>query len=203
MCPKRQRQVEDEGDEKPDEQRRCKELSVIVEVDADSYDELRTFASAAHQGNVKPILEESTFADGVEIMAATNPHVPKPTEICQVPHFGHDCACDDPCEGPGVFRLFEVAAVVKPSVTSDIFGRYRLESNLEVDICGLHKKTVPISSFREFVDEDTPCIGRFGREYGPNESTGTETDAPDKRRDRLGVGAAVEQNSTLSKFDAV
>jgi len=180
----------------PDQQL-CREISVIVEINADSLRHLEKIVSPDHGRSVKEVLELHTFGD-VEVIAATHPHVPKPADICKVPHFGHSASCDDPCDGPGVYRLFEVAAVVEPDATTDIFGRYNIGGHIEIDVCGLRHKPKPVTALPEFIDgNDVPPVGRFGRDYEPDATD--NTDESDARRDRLGIGASIDRNSTLSE----
>lgn len=182
----------------PRDERRCQVIAAILDVKADSVRHLEEIVSPERGKSVKERLEEQTL-NGVGIIRATHPRIPKPADICRVPHFGHNISCNQPCQGPGVFRLYEVAAVVEPVEATQILDRYRLGEEIEIDVCGIRDNIQPISEFAEFTNDNVPPVGRFGRDYDDGTDDASEGEL-DGQRDRLGIVAPVERNSTLSEF---
>lgn len=140
---------------------------------------------------MKQVLELQEFG-GSDVIWASHPHIPEPTEICEVPHFGHSVSCEKPCTGSGVYRLFEVEALVEPDSDTDVMGRYDVARYIEVDVCGL----TDIVDVDEAVDSPSDSVGRLFRDYDTEDHESAD-ERINVRRSSMGVGATESYQSTI------
>lgn len=168
-----------------------KKVSVILEVKAASYQHLVAICSPDRGRSMKQVLELQEFG-GSDVIWASHPHIPEPTEICKVPHFGHSTSCEKPCTGGGVYRLFEVEVLVEPDAKKDVMGRYDVGGYIEIDVCGLQD----IVDVDEVLDSPSDSVGRLFRDYDTkgHESADKRIDI---RRSSMGVGATESYQSTI------
>jgi hypothetical protein len=140
--------------------------SAILEIKAQSYKELYRILSPSTGPSLTDLLTQQTF-DGHNIIFASQPYIPEREEICTVPHFNHSVNCDEPCQGNGVYRLFEFDIffeLPENGATTDLIGTYNITPWIEISISSAGKP-IDLDSIADYADPRETLIGRFDREY--------------------------------------
>jgi len=123
----------------------------ILEVDAADLEHLTEVLKGNANGDLPSLLSDSIF-NGNAVLYAELPEIPD--DPCIVPHFGHSITCEpETCDGPGVFRLFGTTLYIATNSEKEVFGRYELTKNAQIDICG-RKQLSPGTTQRTSVTKD-------------------------------------------------
>ena len=169
-----------------------KKISPILEIRAANYYHLRLICGTEHGMSLKQMLEQQTLSgceslshfDGVDILWASNPHVPKPGEVCEVPHFDHSSSCEGVCHGDGVYRLFEIHCLV-PAEAETLSERVEIGDSIRLKISS--SGTIHTSEDLIETAGENPEIGRLGRDYGPGEPGSEEGEKLAVRQTGMGL----------------